>query len=47
VVTKMSKEPIGRVYKGVAPFLISLIIVWGLMFFVPQLATWLPSLFYK
>jgi len=47
VVKNITKEPIGRIYKGVAPFLISLILVWGLLFFFPQLALWLPSLFYK
>src|SRR5512136_728658 len=47
VVKNITKEPIGRIYKGVAPFLISLIVVWGLLFVFPQLALWLPSLFYK
>jgi tripartite ATP-independent transporter DctM subunit len=47
VVKNITKEPIGRIYKGVAPFLISLFIVWGLLFAFPQLALWLPSLFYK
>jgi len=47
VVKNITKEPIGRIYKGVAPFLISLIVVWGLLFLFPQLALWLPSVFYK
>jgi tripartite ATP-independent transporter DctM subunit len=47
VVRNITKEPIGRIYKGVAPFLISLILVWGLLFVFPQLALWLPSVFYK
>ena len=47
VVKNITKEPIGRIYKGVAPFLISLIVVWGLLFVFPQLALWLPSVFYK
>ncbi len=47
VVKNITKEPIGRIYKGVTPFLISLIFVWGLLFVFPQLALWLPSLFYK
>jgi len=47
VVKNITKEPIGRIYKGVTPFLISLIFVWGLLFLFPQLALWLPSLFYK
>ncbi|MCX5802697.1 MAG: TRAP transporter large permease subunit, partial [Proteobacteria bacterium] len=47
VVHNITKEPMGRIYKGVAPFLISLILVWGLLFVFPQLALWLPSVFYK
>jgi C4-dicarboxylate transporter DctM subunit len=47
VVKNITKVPISTIYKGVAPFLISLIVVWGLLFFFPQLALWLPSLFYK
>ena len=47
VVKNITKEPIGRIYKGVTPFLISLVIVWGLLFLFPQLALWLPSLFYN
>jgi TRAP-type C4-dicarboxylate transport system permease large subunit len=47
VVKNITKVPIGTIYKGVAPFLISLILVWGLLFVFPQLALWLPSLFYK
>jgi len=47
VVKNITKVPIGVIYKGVTPFLISLILVWGLLFFFPQLALWLPSVFYK
>jgi C4-dicarboxylate transporter, DctM subunit len=47
VVKNITKEPIGRIYKGVAPFLISLILVWGLLFIFPGLATWLPSVLFK
>lgn len=47
VVKNITKVPIGVIYKGVAPFLISLIVVWGLLFLFPQLALWLPSVFYK
>ena len=47
VVKNITKEPMGRIYKGVMPFLLSLVVVWGLMFFFPQLALWLPSVFYK
>jgi tripartite ATP-independent transporter DctM subunit len=47
VVKNITKVPMGIIYKGVAPFLISLILVWGLLFLIPQLALWLPSVFYK
>jgi len=47
VVKNITKVPIGVIYKGVTPFLISLILVWGLLFFFPQLALWLPSVFYR
>ncbi len=46
VVKNITKEPIGQIYKGVAPFLISLVIVWALLFLFPKLALWLPSLIY-
>jgi C4-dicarboxylate transporter DctM subunit len=47
VVKNITKEPIGRIYKGVAPFLISLVVVWGMLFVFPGLATWLPSVLFK
>jgi tripartite ATP-independent transporter DctM subunit len=47
VVKNITKVPIGIIYKGAAPFLISLILMWGLLFFFPELALWLPSVFYK
>lgn len=47
VVKNITKEPIGVIYKGVAPFLLSLAIVWGLLFVFPKMALWLPSLIYK
>jgi tripartite ATP-independent transporter DctM subunit len=47
VVKNITKEPMGRIYRGVMPFLLSLVVVWALMFFFPQLALWLPSVFYK
>jgi tripartite ATP-independent transporter DctM subunit len=47
VVKNITKIPIGTIYKGVAPFLISLILVWGLLFLFPQLVLWLPSVLYK
>ena len=47
VVKNISKIPMGTIYKGVMPFLISLVLVWGLLFIFPQLALWLPSVVYK
>lgn len=47
VVKNMTKTPIGMIYKGVLPFLISICLVWALMFVFPQIATWLPSLAFK
>ena len=47
VVKNITKVPIGTIYKGVVPFLTSLILVWALLFAFPQLALWLPSVLYK
>lgn len=47
VVKNITKEPMGRIYKGVTPFLISLVLVWAMLLAFPQLALWLPSVFYK
>jgi len=47
VVKNITKVPIGVIYRGAAPFLISLILVWAMLFLLPQLALWLPSVFYK
>lgn len=47
VVKNITKEPMKNIYKGVMPFLISLFIVLGLLIIFPQLALWLPSLFYN
>ncbi len=47
VVKNITKVPIGQIYRGVAPFLISLIFVWGLLFIIPQMVLWLPSVFFK
>jgi tripartite ATP-independent transporter DctM subunit len=47
VVKNITKEPMGEIYAGVTPFLISLVLVGVLLFLFPQLALWLPSLFFK
>jgi len=47
VVKNITKVPLWTIYKGCAPFLISLFIAWLILFFFPQLSLWLPSLVYK
>jgi C4-dicarboxylate transporter, DctM subunit len=47
VVKNITKVPIGVVYRGVYPFLLSLVLCGILLFIFPQLATFLPSIFYK
>jgi C4-dicarboxylate transporter, DctM subunit len=47
VVQNITKVPIGVIYKGVCPFLISLVVVGMLLFIFPQIALWLPSLLMK
>jgi tripartite ATP-independent transporter DctM subunit len=46
VVKNMTKVPIGTIYKGVAPFLISLVFALVLLCLFPQIALWLPSMFF-
>ncbi|MBN2241774.1 MAG: TRAP transporter large permease [Acidobacteria bacterium] len=43
IVKNITREPIGRVYKGVLPFLITLVLCLVLLFVFPQLATCLPG----
>jgi len=45
VVKNITREPFINIYRGVFPFLISLIAGAVLVFIFPQLATWLPSVF--
>ena len=47
VVKNITKVPIGVIYSGVYPFLISLVFCGILLFIFPQLATFLPSIFYR
>jgi len=47
VVKNITKEPIGVIYSGCYPFLISLILVVTLLFIFPQIALWLPSVMMK
>ncbi len=44
VVKQVTKTPLGVIYNGVYPFLISLVVGGILVFLFPQLATWLPGL---
>jgi len=47
VVRAITKQPFSVIYRGVYPFLISLIVCAVLLFIFPQIATFLPSLFMK
>jgi tripartite ATP-independent transporter DctM subunit len=47
IVKNITKEPLGVIYKGVYPFLISLMVCGALLFVFPQLATFLPNLLMK
>ena len=47
VVKNITKVPIGVVYSGVYPFLASLVFCAVLLFIFPQLATFLPAVFYR
>jgi len=43
VVKNITKTPFSVIYKGVYPFLLSLLFVAILLFIFPALATWLPG----
>ena len=47
VVKNITKVPFGVIYKGVYPFLLSLLVCGALLFLFPQLATFLPSVLMK
>jgi len=47
VVKNITKVPFGVIYKGVYPFLISLVVCAFLLFLFPQIALYLPSCFMK
>jgi C4-dicarboxylate transporter DctM subunit len=44
VVKNITKVPFGVIYSGVYPFLLSLVVCGALIFFFPQIATFLPEL---
>ncbi|MFH0976526.1 MAG: TRAP transporter large permease [Spirochaetota bacterium] len=47
IVKNITKVPLREIYRGVYPFLISLILLVIIMFLVPELSTYLPSLLMK
>ena len=47
VVKQITKVPLGVIYSGVYPFLISLLLCGALLFLFPQIATFLPGLLMK
>ncbi|HVN97912.1 MAG TPA: TRAP transporter large permease [Syntrophorhabdaceae bacterium] len=47
IVKSITKESIWVVYKGVTPFIISLVVMIGLLFVFPGIATWLPNALMK
>jgi C4-dicarboxylate transporter DctM subunit len=47
IVKNITKVPMGTIYSGVYPFLISMILVIILLFIFPELATYLPGVFMK
>jgi C4-dicarboxylate transporter, DctM subunit len=46
VLSTISDAPIGEVIRGILPFLILLLIVLGIITYVPELTLWLPRLVY-
>jgi C4-dicarboxylate transporter DctM subunit len=46
VVKTITKVPMGTIYKGAAPFLIALALMWVFLMIFPQLALWLPSILF-
>jgi TRAP-type C4-dicarboxylate transport system permease large subunit len=47
IVHKLTNTPLTTVYKGVAPFLVAIVIVGALLFIFPQLALFLPQYLMK
>jgi C4-dicarboxylate transporter, DctM subunit len=47
IVANITKEPFSVIYRGVMPFLLSLVACIVLLFIFPQLATWLPGYLMK
>ncbi|MBN2040204.1 MAG: TRAP transporter large permease [Spirochaetes bacterium] len=47
IVKNITKVPLGEIYRGVLPFLISLMVLIVIMFIFPDIVTWLPSVLMK
>jgi tripartite ATP-independent transporter DctM subunit len=47
VVKQITKTPINVIYRGVYPFLVSMVLCIILLFLFPEIATYLPSVFMK
>ncbi len=45
IVRNITREPIGQIYRGVLPFLITMVLCLLLLFLFPQIATYLPKRF--
>ena len=46
VLSTISTAPVGEVIRGILPFLILLLVVLGIITYVPELTLWLPTLVY-
>ncbi len=46
VLATISDAPIGEVIRGILPFLLLLLVVLGIITYVPELSLWLPHLIY-
>jgi C4-dicarboxylate transporter, DctM subunit len=46
VLATVSQAPVGEVIRGILPFLALLLIVLGIITYVPALTMWLPQLVY-
>ena len=46
VLSTISAAPVGEVIRGILPFLILLLVVLGIITYVPELTLWLPNLVY-
>jgi tripartite ATP-independent transporter DctM subunit len=47
VASKISKLPVTKIFKGAVPYLICNVIILLLVTFIPEISTWIPSLFFK